>query len=150
MDRTHATFGEIVGHFNGTVDQYVPAMEKLPCIDIPGNPPPYYPQGLGRCMDQDYDFGLRRLVISGERPRIASGDAADAIRGRSPEMTRRRRPLRALLRFFDRALLGPILGVGAFIIERRVVRAMKAAPPKGASGKLQATGDEPDRSQAQG
>src|SRR5438093_5313970 len=32
-------------------------MEKLPCIDIPGNPPPYYPQGLGRCMDQDYDFG---------------------------------------------------------------------------------------------
>src|SRR5439155_20090939 len=62
-----------------------------------------------------------------------TGDAADAIRGRSPEMTRRRRPLRALLRFFDRALLGPILGVGAFIIERRVVRAMKAAPPKGAS-----------------
>jgi len=57
MDRTHATFGKIVGHFNGTVDQYVPAMEQLPCVDIPGNPPPYYPQGLGKCMDQDYDFG---------------------------------------------------------------------------------------------
>src|SRR5207248_9528128 len=53
----HVTFGEIVGHFNGTVDQYVPEMEKLPCVDIPGNPPPYYPQGLGSCMDQDYDFG---------------------------------------------------------------------------------------------
>ena len=57
MDRSHVTFGEIVGHFNGTVDQYVPEMEKLPCVDIPGNPPPYYPQGLGSCMDQDYDFG---------------------------------------------------------------------------------------------
>jgi polyvinyl alcohol dehydrogenase (cytochrome) len=57
MDRTHATFGEIVGRGNGTVDQYLPAMEKLPCYDIPGNPPPYYPQGLGSCMDQDYDFG---------------------------------------------------------------------------------------------
>jgi len=57
MDRTHTTFGTIVGHFNGTVDQYVPGMENLPCYDIPGNPPPYYPQGLGSCMDQDYDFG---------------------------------------------------------------------------------------------
>ena len=57
MDRSHATFGKIVGHFNGTVDQYVPGMENLPCVDIPGNPPPYYPQGLGSCMDQDYDFG---------------------------------------------------------------------------------------------
>ena len=57
LDRTHATFGTIVGHFNGTVDQYVPEMQKLPCYDIPGNPPPYYPQGLGSCMDQDYDFG---------------------------------------------------------------------------------------------
>jgi polyvinyl alcohol dehydrogenase (cytochrome) len=57
LDRTHATFGEIVGRFNGTVDQYLPQMEQLPCVDTPGNPPPYYPQGLGSCMDEDYDFG---------------------------------------------------------------------------------------------
>lgn len=63
----------------------------------------------------------------------------------------RRRPIRALLHFLDRALLGPIMSVGAFIIERRVVRAMKAAPPKGASSEgLLATRDEPDRPQAQG
>jgi outer membrane protein assembly factor BamB len=29
----------------------------LPCYDIPGNPPPYYPQGLGGCGDVDLDFG---------------------------------------------------------------------------------------------
>jgi polyvinyl alcohol dehydrogenase (cytochrome) len=57
LDRTHATFGRIIGRFNGTVDQYLPQMERLPCYDIPGNPPPYYPQGLGSCSDEDYDFG---------------------------------------------------------------------------------------------
>ncbi len=61
---------------------------------------------------------------------------------------RRPRPLRALFRFMDRALLGPVMTVGAFFIERRVVRAMKAAPPK-SSDELRPTGAEPDRSQAQ-
>jgi hypothetical protein len=42
---------------------------------------------------------------------------------------RRRRPLRALLRALDRALLGPVMSAGAFIVERRVVRAIKNQPP---------------------
>lgn len=61
----------------------------------------------------------------------------------------RRRTLRALLRFVDRALLGPVMSAGAFIIERRVVRAMKAAPPKGTSD-VHVTGGAPDQPQAQG
>lgn len=62
---------------------------------------------------------------------------------------KRPHPVRALLRFIDRALLGPVMSAGAFIIERRVVRAMKAAPPKGASD-VSATGGGPDQSQPQG
>jgi len=56
--------------------------------------------------------------------------------------------LRALLRFMDRALLGPVMSAGAFIIERRVVRAMKAAPPKGTMD-VHVTGGAPDQPQAQ-
>jgi hypothetical protein len=64
---------------------------------------------------------------------------------------RRPRPLRALLRFVDRALLGPVMSAGAFIIERRVVRAMKAAPPKAATPTdMRLTGDGSDPTQAQG
>ncbi|HLW18498.1 MAG TPA: hypothetical protein VKV69_14170 [Actinomycetota bacterium] len=62
---------------------------------------------------------------------------------------RRPRPIRALLRFLDHALLGPVMSAGAFIIERRVVRTMKAAPPKGAN-EVRATGGGSDPSQAQG
>jgi outer membrane protein assembly factor BamB len=29
----------------------------LPCVDFPGNPPPWYPQGLGACGQIDLDFG---------------------------------------------------------------------------------------------
>jgi len=61
---------------------------------------------------------------------------------------KRPRPLHALLRFMDRALLGPVMSAGAFIIERRVVRVMKAAPPKGAND-VRVTGGGPDQSQAQ-
>jgi polyvinyl alcohol dehydrogenase (cytochrome) len=57
LDQTHTTFGEVVGRFNGTIEEYAPPVDKLPCVDTPGNPPPYYPQGLGSCMDGDYDFG---------------------------------------------------------------------------------------------
>ena len=58
---------------------------------------------------------------------------------------RRKRPLRALLRALDRALLGPVMSAGAFIIERRVVRAIKSKPTA-----ARATGDGADRSQEQG
>jgi len=35
----------------------VPQYSTLPCYDIPGNPAPYYPQGIGQCGDLDMDFG---------------------------------------------------------------------------------------------
>src|SRR3954463_3673150 len=42
-------FGTIVGHYKGNVDEYFPNLSQMPCYDIPGNPPPYYPQGIGSC-----------------------------------------------------------------------------------------------------
>lgn len=57
LDRNRPTFGEIVDHYKGTVDEYFPGVDELPCFDIPGNPPPYYPQGVGSCGDLDLDFG---------------------------------------------------------------------------------------------
>ena len=57
VDKTSPTFGAILDHYKGTPDEYVPGFSKLPCYDIPGNPPPYYPQGLGSCGDIDLDFG---------------------------------------------------------------------------------------------
>ena len=35
----------------------MPNFSELPCYDIPGNPAPYYPQGIGQCGDLDMDFG---------------------------------------------------------------------------------------------
>jgi len=57
LDRSSPTFGEILDRYNGTIEEYVPALSTLPCVDTPGNPPPYYPQGLGSCSDADLDFG---------------------------------------------------------------------------------------------
>lgn len=57
VDKTSATFGQIIGSYKGNVDEYIPALSDLPCYDIPGNPPPYYPQGIGSCGDVDLDFG---------------------------------------------------------------------------------------------
>jgi len=89
LDRTHATFGQIIGRFNGTVDQYLPEMEQLPCVDTPGNPPPYYPQGLGSCMDQDYDFGASpnlftmngiKMVGAGQKSGVYFAFRADTMK----------------------------------------------------------------------
>jgi polyvinyl alcohol dehydrogenase (cytochrome) len=57
IDRASPRFGQIVGSYKGTIDEYVPEFSKLPCFDIPGNPAPYYPQGIGQCGDLDLDFG---------------------------------------------------------------------------------------------
>ncbi|HJT38157.1 MAG TPA: hypothetical protein VJ818_07005 [Actinomycetota bacterium] len=51
-----------------------------------------------------------------------------------------KRTLRRMLRALDRVLLGPIMSVGAFIIERRVVRAIKEKP-------VTAAGSDPTRAQ---
>ena len=57
VDRTSKRFGEIIGFYKGTPDEYVPGFSDLPCYDIEGNPAPYYPQGIGECGDLDMDFG---------------------------------------------------------------------------------------------
>ena len=48
MDRTRPTFGQIVASYKGTLDEFVPGFSELPCVDVPGNPPPWYPQGRPR------------------------------------------------------------------------------------------------------
>jgi len=50
------TFGSILGSYQGLPDTYANT-SKLPCVAIPGNPPPYYPQGVGSCGQIDLDFG---------------------------------------------------------------------------------------------
>jgi polyvinyl alcohol dehydrogenase (cytochrome) len=77
VDRASPRFGEILGSYKGTIDEYIPAFSELPCFDIPGNPPPYYPQGIGACGDIDLDFGAsanlfrsasgRKLVGAGQK-----------------------------------------------------------------------------------
>jgi outer membrane protein assembly factor BamB len=77
LDRRSKTFGEITGSYKGTIDEYFPGYSDFPCYDIPGNPPPYYPQGLGSCGDIDMDFGAspnlfrdqsgRKLVGAGQK-----------------------------------------------------------------------------------
>jgi polyvinyl alcohol dehydrogenase (cytochrome) len=77
LDRKSKTFGEIVGAYKGTIDEYVPYLSQLPCFDIPDNYPPYYPQGIGSCGDIDLDFGSspnlfrgpdgRKLVGAGQK-----------------------------------------------------------------------------------
>jgi polyvinyl alcohol dehydrogenase (cytochrome) len=57
LNKASPTFGSILGRYAGTIEEYVPAFSKMPCVDTPGNPPPYYPQGLGSCADADLDFG---------------------------------------------------------------------------------------------
>jgi polyvinyl alcohol dehydrogenase (cytochrome) len=77
LNRHSKTFGEITGAYKGTVDEYFPQYSTFPCYDIPGNPPPYYPQGIGSCGDIDMDFGAspnlftnakgRKLVGAGQK-----------------------------------------------------------------------------------
>ena len=77
LDRRSPSFGEIVGSYKGTIDEYVPGLSQMPCYDIPNNYPPYYPQGVGSCGDIDLDFGAspnlfrdasgRKLVGAGQK-----------------------------------------------------------------------------------
>ena len=66
LNRRHKRrFGRILGHYKGLVDEYFPGLSQLPCYDVPGNPPPYYPQGIGSCGDIDLDFGAAPNLIAG-------------------------------------------------------------------------------------
>ncbi len=57
VNRRSKRFGQVVASYKGEVDEYLPVISTLPCQDIPGNPAPYYPQGIGQCGDIDLDFG---------------------------------------------------------------------------------------------
>jgi polyvinyl alcohol dehydrogenase (cytochrome) len=65
VDRRSKRFGEIVDSYKGNVDEYFPGLSQMPCYDVPGNPPPYYPQGIGSCGDIDLDFGAAPNLIDG-------------------------------------------------------------------------------------
>ena len=65
VDRKSPTFGEIMGSYKGDIDEYIPGLSQLPCYDIPGNPAPYYPQGIGSCGDIDLDFGSSANLFRG-------------------------------------------------------------------------------------
>ena len=77
INRKSPKFGQIIGHYKGLVDEYIPGLSEAPCFDIPNNHPPYYPQGVGSCGDIDLDFGAspnlfrgpdgRKLVGAGQK-----------------------------------------------------------------------------------
>jgi polyvinyl alcohol dehydrogenase (cytochrome) len=73
IDRGSPGFGDIVDSYKGTIDEYVPGFADLPCYDIPGNPPPYYPQGIGACGDIDLDFGASPNLFTGANGRKLVG-----------------------------------------------------------------------------
>jgi polyvinyl alcohol dehydrogenase (cytochrome) len=80
INRSSPHFGEIIGVYNGTVDTYLTVARELPCAVVRGNPPPYYPAGVGSCGDIDMDFGAspnlftdasgRELVGAGQKSGI--------------------------------------------------------------------------------
>ena len=90
LDRSSPKLGEIIGHYKGTVDEYVAQPGDLPCYDVEGNPPPYYPQGVGACSDLDMDFGAapnlfkigKRLVVgAGQKSGIYHVADAHSMKG---------------------------------------------------------------------
>ena len=67
-------FGQIIGSYKGLVDEYFPQAKDLPCVDIPGNPPPYYPQGAGSCGQTDLDFGSSPNLFRDAHGRLLVGE----------------------------------------------------------------------------
>ena len=74
VNRKSRRFGQIIGSYKGVVDTYFPQVSKLPCYDIPGNPPPYYPQGIGSCGQIDMDFGASPNLFRGPGGRLLVGE----------------------------------------------------------------------------
>jgi polyvinyl alcohol dehydrogenase (cytochrome) len=74
LDRHSRTFGDIIGTFDGTPETYTTVFKGAPCVDIPGNPAPYYPTGAGSCADMDMDFGASpNLMRLGKRLLVGAG-----------------------------------------------------------------------------
>jgi polyvinyl alcohol dehydrogenase (cytochrome) len=74
FNRKSKHFGDIVDHYAGTPEEYQPYTQNTPCFDIPGNPAPYYPQGLGACGDLDLDFGASPNLIREPNGRLLVGE----------------------------------------------------------------------------
>jgi polyvinyl alcohol dehydrogenase (cytochrome) len=72
VNKKSKRFGQIIGHYKGDVDEYVPGFSQLPCYDWPGNTP-YYPQGIGSCGDIDLDFGASPNIWKGPDGRTLVG-----------------------------------------------------------------------------
>jgi outer membrane protein assembly factor BamB len=72
VDRSHRRYGKILAFGEGTPEEYLEAFSDLPCIDFPGNVPPY-PTGLGSCMDFDLDFGASPNFLRGPGGRLLVG-----------------------------------------------------------------------------
>lgn len=73
VNRRSKRFGQVVASYKGEVDEYLPVISTLPCHDIPGNPAPYYPQGVGQCGDIDLDFGASPNIFTLENGRKVVG-----------------------------------------------------------------------------
>ena len=71
LRRDSGTFGQVLDAYKGQIDEYVPV--DAPCYNVPGNPPPYYPQGLGGCMQLDLDFGASSNLFRGPDGRLLVG-----------------------------------------------------------------------------
>lgn len=87
LNRDSATFGEIVDNYKGLPDEYVEGMDQLPCVyDIDGNPPPWYPQGVGACFDVDLDFGAAPNIFtdSSGRKVVGAGQKAGVYHAFDP------------------------------------------------------------------
>jgi polyvinyl alcohol dehydrogenase (cytochrome) len=74
LNRASRIFGQVLGRYDGTAETYTGAASRLPCYDIPGNPPPYYPQGAGSCAQMDLDFGASPNLFHDARGRLLVGE----------------------------------------------------------------------------
>ena len=72
VDPRSRRFGEILDFGEGTPEEYLELLEDTPCIDFPGNVPPY-PTGLGSCSDLDLDFGASPNLFRDGAGRLVVG-----------------------------------------------------------------------------
>ncbi len=123
----------------------------MPCYDIPGNPPPYYPQGIGSCGDIDLDFGAspnlfriggRKLVGAGQKSGVYHVFDAKTMK---PVWTQVVGPPSAVggivgsTAFDGGAVYGPVTVPGYLWSLSRARRARCAGPPRSATACTGAT-----------
>jgi len=73
FNRQSKHFGDIIGAYDGTPEEYQTYTRSTPCVDIPGNPAPYYPQGFGSCGQLDLDFGASPNLMHGPNGKLLVG-----------------------------------------------------------------------------